>query len=285
MKSLPHIILTRHGRCVHNVPGNDHLWKDYSNDEIMGLTVEGIKETAAKARHLATVLRNDHTVYLMSSQSFRAQQTASLLASELRHKHGFAGATWVKSRQLSIMNELPRPTHAVPLNPSFDFNQFKVSPTYDVGHGSFVDRFDAMRQDTHNGMFQQSILSSLPEEAKPTDQIVIVSHHYVSSALIGALCYHASNAGEVDHAQEEESFFKTKFVFASHGFYLQHDDLFYLSPIIRSDKYGPPEKNHHLSALWSYTHNRLNAGIMSKTGLTLHPQFSDDHDPKQPHTA
>jgi hypothetical protein len=285
MKHLPHIIVTRHGRCVHNVPGNDHLWLDYSNDEVMGLTLEGIKETAVKAHHLATILRSDRNVYLMGSQSFRAQQTASLLASELRNKYGFPGAVWVKKTPLSVMNELPYPTLVSPFNPAFDFQQFKSSPKYDGGHGSFAGRFNSLRQAVHHGTFQMSVLEALPSIPDPTDQIVIVSHHYVTSALIGALCYEASKAGEQHHEEPEEDFYRSKFVEASHKFYLQHDDLFYLSPIIRSDKYGPPDRDHHLAALWSYTAGRLRKEIMDPTGLSLHPMFSNDDSSKQPNPA
>lgn len=266
--AIPTIILTRSGRSVCDVG-----LLGYDNDDVRGLTLQGIEETAVKARSLSYLLEPGRPVVVVPSKSVRSLQTASLLASELKHRHCFAECRSLSSG-VRTLDEFPRPSPTHPLEKGFDPVAFAKDPGYRVCGESFAERFESMRIGVHKGLLLHALDAAMPHlqngtlNWKEVVQIVLVSHDYNISALVGALCLENHHL-RGQPSKVEDDFFHEKFVKAAMKYSAMHEDLLYVSPLLGG-------KENKLPGLWSSTLRLINQNLMSNLGLSLVDPFKSN---------
>ena len=159
------------------------MWKEFNNDDVMGLTLEGIKETAIKAKHFSQIFTRKNPIVFIHTESVRSLQTASMLRSELMRKYGF---NKVHMSKTTFFNELPTPSIEKPIPDEFDYEDFKRSPHYSVGgHESFFQRMTSLISRIQS----DDLFSNEGHKFYNHDhvQFILVSHHYALCAFLGAL--------------------------------------------------------------------------------------------------
>ena len=221
-----HLFLTRHGQCVHNDKAYEHLW-NLNNDEIMGLTPIGISSTIQKAQYLAGFLNKDHPVVLLTSESVRSVQTASLLRTMLVEHHGFPQVD-VSKPGLSLLNEFPHPKLRAKLPVDWFNSEFKSNPDhrFDPSWQTFSEQLDDLYTGLTLGEVQEKISQSTELAIPNTStepQVVIVGHHYKMNALLGAIFRKRLN--EADSGCKEFPSLKR----TSLGLKINHNQVMYIS--------------------------------------------------------
>lgn len=257
---MNHVFITRHGKSIHNKPGNNHFW-DYANDDILGLTEEGIVETVAKAKQLALILDQSVPTTITHTRAVRSFQSASLIASELRRKYGFKP----KLHCRVDLEEIPTPTPDNPLPKDFSFEEFKADPSYSCKgwmKTTYKQQFHFFAEGFQ--LPYSAWLTQVQGHDIEDTQEVIVGHHYNLCSLLGAMLYVASKTTHAVDLMEQ-----TRALVGSHKFYLHHDDLLYLSPMAFSDLEVTSERDRRFYSVWKTTEHRLKREVLRDADVKI----------------
>ena len=258
------LFITRHGQGVHNIRENERVWK-YSNDDILGLTMEGIDQTYAKGLKLAKDYLNPAVpVAVVCSGQVRSFQTASLI-SDVLYNNGFKESlinaspiTPMKWAQETLLREFPTPDRRHAWDSEFDFSKFSEDIHY-TNNGfceSFYERvsscLDAMapnRLVSFMDMFTQQL--RLDRRSKKNAQVVIVGHHYATMAFVCAAYLQSSrlNKDSGRKASDEIELF--------HQTYLTHQDVLYLTPFFNENGTDAFGRIYECSPFWNKTVDTL----------------------------
>lgn len=213
------IFITRHGKCVHNSPENEHLWR-LNNDDIMGLTAEGIADTCLRASMLSKLLHHEENVTLLHTQSVRSYQTCSLLMSQLVQEHGFDHRMISMVEAPAVFCELPRPTMHAPIPKDWKFQDFKSDPNYKRGDlQSFSEKVDEYAN-------LLGLWASMPFIPPVCNAAVFVGHHYSLNAFLCAVA--------VKILADQPSEVKKKAVALGQKYYFHHDEALMVSGLLNS---------------------------------------------------
>jgi broad specificity phosphatase PhoE len=186
------VYFTRHGQSIHNLPENEWVWQ-HLNEDVLGLTPEGIKCTIQKAKALTEILDHNRPIVIFHTGAIRAIQTASLLHSELlRLKFSTEPFCHLSSTPLTRFKEITSFDKLSESYLQFSYDEFKKDSAYPL-HGrneTFATRCETYAHRLSEGDMQNYVQIATQDftSLALSPQVVIVSHHYAINAVLAAGC-------------------------------------------------------------------------------------------------
>lgn len=202
------MFVLRHGKSLHNTVDlktgektGDAFWQ-YGNDDILGLTPDGIEGLLPAIRDLGARIRHHRPlqtrIKIYSSPAIRALQTSSLIITELYRNFGLEAVSTISTESthavckyplhgvhvMNALRELPTPT--IQYGELIDFPKFKDDRNGRMGkHRSFMEHmFRTLHRAGTQILVNEFLDMHQPYPNSPVP--IVIGHHYSLAAMLGA---------------------------------------------------------------------------------------------------